>query len=274
MFSGCDGMGGGGNGIQVFDPHTGTYGLKIELLANSPPESVKDGGYLRTGIMIQNEGAFDVTDGKASIIYNIADLSINNPSQSLNLEGKSKIREKGEGKTIFWEADVSDVQEDITSQLSFIVTYKYQTNAFIDYCIDPDQYDEKVGEKSCTAQETISLSGQGAPVSVSKIISTYYPSSENSGEIELDIEVKNLRNGKIFKGSNNLENSNKAILKGFISGQQIDCDSELSFEENSATTKCYFNYNYNAEETTPLHIVVDYVYQEETESEEFLIEKK
>lgn len=273
---GCDGVNfGGRDGIDVFDPYQGPDGLIIDYLPNSPPKRVKSGGNFRTGVTIENRGAFDVSNGKIAITYNSNDLLIKQNKKNIKLLGKSKLNRVGEAKTYFWETNVAQIQQEVTSQIGFVVTYKYQTNAFLDYCIDPDTYEQQIGDKSCQSTDTISLSNQGAPVSVSKISSTYFPTSDSSGDIELEITVKNHKNGKIFGGvsASNPGKENTATLHASISGKPIKCDEKLKFEENTAETKCYINYNLPNEESKPLHIVVDYVYQQTVPSVEFTIEK-
>ncbi len=276
IIAGCDGFGGGGSGgMDVFDPYQGSAGLQIDLLPNSPPDRVKSGGHFRSGVMIENVGAYDVSGAKIVMTHNRDDLSVGNIMQTINLLGKSRFMKVGETDTFFWEADVTDTSEDITSQVGYIITYKYQTNAFVDYCIDPDRFEQQVGDKSCDSPDSLSLSGQGAPVGVSQITSTYFPLTDTTGEIELEITVSNLKDGEIYGGSSvsSLGPINTASLQASISGNSINCDPDLVFEEGSAETKCYTTYNKDVEEIKPLHIIVDYVYQQEIPDAEFTIEK-
>lgn len=269
FLTGCS-PGGGGPSIATFDPYQGSEGLTPVFAANSPPDDVREGKDIKIGIKMENKGAFDVNNGRIVLDYNVRDFQVSDPQKSVNLLGKSKLSTNGESDIYFWDVHVSNVKKDLDADIGATVTYRYQTNAFVDICIDPDLFDQKFGKKTCSPKEKISQSSQGAPVGVTEIGTEYFPLSDTSGEIEFEIVVRNLRQGFVYSGSK----LNALTVNAQLSDSLLKCDpSEIKLEEGEGKTRCTGSYNTDTEYLTPLHVKLDYVYKETMTSVPIRIKK-
>ena len=272
---GCDGFIGGDGGIEVYDPYHGSEGLVINFLENAPSEYIYSGENLQVGVLVKNDGAFDVEDSVLKLTYTTGDIEIvGGDKQSIKLEGKSTTRQFGAQDVVFWNAAAKEVKFDRSTKIGVIAQYKYQTNAIEDICIDPDKYGEKLGEKTCQTKDTISLSDQGAPVAVTKIETVIIPKSRTEGDIEFTISVENLRDGFVYDGPNTVKNGalNTLNIVATLSGNQITCTpSNIKLEEGE--TKCTASYKTNTEYETPLHIRLDYIYEQTVPPKEITLKR-
>jgi len=187
---GCSGGRGKEDPITSINIYTGVDGITMEFLDNMPPDKLLENEPFSIGLMVKNQGAFDINipkegetvankEANGIIAVTIEEdymtkinyLTDETSSQTIELGGKSRFNIKGE--QIVKRFDIStkliDPRSEIhTSDIFVTACYKYQTKAVADVCIDTDIYNTKPGEKACE-MKTESMVSQGAPVAVTKV---------------------------------------------------------------------------------------------------------
>ncbi|MFH1399302.1 MAG: hypothetical protein ABIG95_04275 [Candidatus Woesearchaeota archaeon] len=270
---GCSG--GSQSTVEVYDPYHGSMGAYAIFLQDSPPSVLRTGLSFRVGAFVKNMGAYNILDGFVVLSFAPSDVEINEPKRAFKLDGKSTYRAEGEQEVFWWDGRTKDVKAKLTS-MRLITTYRYQTNAKLDVCIDPDKYGEYIGRKECTTRSTIRMQDQGAPIAVVEIVPEIVAKTRTSGEVEYKIYIQNVGGGEVYSNLDTtyLNGLNQLSLSAFLSTQQITCEHPIiALVDGYGETKCTASYSSNNAYTTTLHIVMDYVYKQTLDSGEIEIKK-
>ena len=207
--------------------HTGTEGIAIGFLPNNPPDEIhveQQGTDTFDVILdIRNRGAYpqpDDSGGIASskgkvflsgydtniISFRVKDarsgqqgtssggLSFGDLSK-MSLEGKSIINLNGGQDVIAFTGSVDGNKLNVEKyEPTFLATacYYYETAAGQSVCIDPDPY-STISEKKVCEVKDVSLSGQGAPIAVTKIDEQAF-----AYKTQFRITIKNAGNGEVM----------------------------------------------------------------------------
>jgi len=163
------------------DYHTGTQGITINFLTNSPPSRVYEGDNLDIAIELQNKGAFP---GEGNSLTGKLELSGFDPASirgswdgggnmPTSLEGKNQGNPEG-GYAVMTFKDRSGVRVPFDADYyepTILVhsCYKYETEADVMVCIDPDPYEVVEERKVCKIGDVSVGGGQGAPISVTRV---------------------------------------------------------------------------------------------------------
>jgi hypothetical protein len=205
LLAGC---GGGSSVVIETDVYSGTEGLRMRWLDNSPPADIPENQAFPMGVELSNEGAHDIVDGYLTLIYEqdyidierwegLSTMSEN--TAYINLQGRSKLVSVGDRDTaiIYMESgELEAMTETHTVFTSLTACYEYMTYFGESVCIDAEQYTTKDIEKTCEVQP-LSFSGQGAPVAVTRVEPTMY---FDSGRINprFKITVANVGDGEVI----------------------------------------------------------------------------
>jgi len=269
--AGCDG---GGNNQP--NPYTGSQGLYMEFHQSSPPAYVNPGKSFRIIIYLSNYGASDITSGRL-YLTNIIDDDISiegGKTKPFTLYGRSVQIPQGEKKVFTWDARATTKETNIISKVGAAADYGYATNAVTAICIDPtrdtDLGTNKIG-KPCTMPKEISLTDQGAPVAVKRIVTDIDPEAK---QLILTIGVENVGGGYVSAGT--IDNSNLGFLDSEVrlAGQPIRCESSrIALVEDRGEIVCTASYASETAYTTTLQINLNYIYRQNLSPRDIEIRK-
>ncbi len=198
---------------------------------------------------LTNEGAAPIDDGVISINAE-QDLVIvqGERVRTFTLEGKRPENIKGDQtlESIQLRSKALPPQTEIvTTQLGATFCYPYSTHAELTTCIDTDIFN-RATTKACKTQSQ-TFSGQGGPVSVSKIEPSLTPHDDTSKiRVEYLITVRNLGTGQVFDEAQSAEACtpgvtpewNKVGIRAFLGDQQLTCKEFVTLENKETTLRC------------------------------------
>ena len=152
---------------------SGTEGLRMNFVTNSPPAKVFDKDPLVVTVELRNMGAEDIRGSIFITGFDRTIIPIGEQSAEFNLVGKKGFFSSKEG-----ELQVKDFKSDPVNldqldlyKAPMLVTscYVYQTIASTSVCIDPDPFGVSQRAKACTPANSQMSGGQGAPIAVTSI---------------------------------------------------------------------------------------------------------
>ncbi len=157
------------------DFRKGYGGLEIESLEGLPPKEMYEGGNFKIGIRLKNTGAYDIKRGELEIAgFDESYVILSQKRKNLEpILGKSITNP--EGGFYIEEFDGQVLRslggaKEYPATYFIISRYDYRSEAQTDVCINTNLYsDLKLSEDSCKPEVSISFSGQGAPVAITKI---------------------------------------------------------------------------------------------------------
>jgi hypothetical protein len=242
FLSSCSSSGSESNAYIEQQHKTGFQGLEISLEDNRPPDGVLSGRNYDMSIRLVNKGAFDISDGKLSIlgfderyvgIYHAVD--VNFPTDSNFLRGNEIMGFDGDQTMLSFDLFINELEEGKeTEHQSYFVTasYNYYAELSETICINPGAGDisyDVHGSGCSDADSYLRIKGQGSPISVTEVEAI--PSS--GSEIELRITFENGGNGEaekltLVKANLGHESLNCEFRKG--EGNSIEFDSDYDQE--------------------------------------------
>lgn len=265
--------------------NTGTDGINLDFQKNYPPTELIEDQDFAISLILENKGAQDISNGYISLIteqeyIEIIEWQGTNPITTLlsefSAEGKSQYNPKGEIKPVtilLRSKKLKPMEETHTVFFGITTCYPYKTTYSASVCIDPDPLELRQQEKVCE-METISSSGQGAPVSVSEI-TPLFKTEGNQIFPRFKLKIENKGNGEVIKeGKEKAACSSQGLEKTDIGSVMISSIKmpDLEFEcqpnpiiirEGTATTMCTSKEGMEREfsaYTTTLMIELDYSY--------------
>ena len=230
--------------IQEKDPLYGTRGLTINFIRGIPPSQVYEGDQIDIGIELSNEGSYPITRGFYNLITENQYVSINNMGYEKDfigeypMQGKTLFSQKGDKKQLSILANIGDVESfsGIDTNLVVQACYEYMTNLSTEVCIDTNQYDNSY-EKPCKVK-TLTFSGEGAPISITKVeprISTRInPLGEKIIIPQFILYIKKVQQGEVINpnkleeicgnGYVNDKDFGRLIVKGKLGNVPLKCE--------------------------------------------------
>lgn len=209
MISGCKGKKDTQKALEEI--RTGTQGLTITFLANNPPPTIHaeqdSGNDFDVILELRNKGAFPQPEDRMPAPpgwlyisgYDPNVIIFGSPVQPFSgkpLDGKSTINPNGGVDLITFKGRVSYGNLNVDRYeptLLATACYGYRTVAEPSVCIDPDPYSTVSQKKVCQVQD-ISLTSQGAPVTVTKIAEEAF-----AKKTQFRITMKNIGGGDVIK---------------------------------------------------------------------------
>ncbi len=251
---------------------TGYNGLTITTLENYPPTTVYPSSNFGMVIKLDNQGAYQLSNGKVEIVgfdnkYMILDQylqEIRSLSGNNYLEGKSHTNPKGEFSYLEFKATSKKLfngSQMYHAPYFIKAEYDYQNELTHTVCINPNLY--AVNDAGCKVTFQKSFSGQGSPVAITDMEEVIHPGSIPQAEFRFKIKnngrgkVKkiNLKTAKLGKDNlicefrNNPGKNKKEITFKNKQETTLICKKAISSGKSYYTTLYIdFSFHYNLEE--------------------------
>jgi hypothetical protein len=185
---------------------TGTRGVTLEFLPNSPPEQLYDLSEFLVVLNVRNQGNYDISGTDCFIQITGIDPNIVQLPSVLScgdIEGKNVYNvEGGFNQVQFGPTSVvlpAGVFE-YNPPLQATVCYNYVTRASPQVCIDPLFYQISAEQKACRVRDVPMGGGQGAPVGIN------YVNVEMTGnKAVFEIDVVNYGGGRVLSRGANIQ---------------------------------------------------------------------
>jgi hypothetical protein len=310
--------------ITDVDIRTGKIGLKMEFIDNAPPEDVFEDGLFPISLRVKNNGAYSINvDDEDSQFESVSlvlgfdkghmDYRLNGGSKkvevggissplsinelvSFEIDGKSITNLVGDEEFINFDMEAKLISGQSETQKSTILAtacYPYETILGTSICIDTDILQERKGEKACENQDLSFTTGQGAPVSITKIETRMLPQDDEKLKPHFLIHVKNVGNGEIIDRSKTqlacsnerltYRDFNTLVISATLSGVQLKCGTQeigpiaVKLKDKEDIIRCTHEENGGISRSreayiAPLRIELDYGYTH-TISKGIIIEK-
>ncbi len=259
---------------------TGTQGVQLQLIQDSPPSLLYDQNDLTALVEVKNRGSYDLRAQDCFVQVtgfdpNIITGGFSSPrscAESLGvLEGKTLYNTEGSFNTLEFTSTINlplNVQ-DYSPNLNFLTCYNYHTIASPSVCVDPMFYQVSADQKTCIPKDVLTAGGQGGPVGV-----TYVGVNMVGSKAIFEINVKNLGTGKVLSPYASIQNCGQAPLDfkelnlvGYnvemTGGGKINCkptDGFVRLTNGQGKIICSFNIPGSAPFETLLLVDLDYAY--------------
>jgi hypothetical protein len=219
--------------LQTTDFHTGTEGIYMRFLQDTPPRRIYTNTPMEIMVEYSNKGAGNIAGGKLYLSGFDKQYIMPYPEMQPNIEaeGKSAFNPYG---TITQIATFSVSQvtlpynvDKVTQTIKATACYEYMTEASIEVCIDP-KTTTTLRERTCMPQSSYSAgSGQGAPVAVTRVEQETY-----QNKLQFRIYFSNVGGGTVLK--------NTAINDCHTSLNRVDANKleVVSVEYSGKTMNC------------------------------------
>ena len=243
----------------VVDYHSGTHGLEIDTLLNTPPGVVYENTEFVVGVEIKNKGAHDVSTGVIAITgLDPKYANIDKEQDTFDIVGKSPSYPEGGLEVIYFKIkNIWFPQGKETHRLPFTIVadYDYQTTGKVEVCINPELFDYvKPIKEVCEVTEINVGGGQGGPLAITKITPSISLLSQdlNKNEVRFGIEISNEEQGEVI-GDLFLEKAllgNKKISCTNIRKQTdkkkwwLSCSTELEGSGDAYVSPLTITFNY------------------------------
>ena len=217
-------IGCGGSDVEKatqFNFKQGTPELNIQLFDNAPPDTIYPQSSFKFIVELDNQAAYDVTDGKVSIIGLDTTYFTVSPNEQVfdPLLGRSLTNPSGERTFVdIFDGKSNDLfQGSEQYSTNFILKAEYtSTMEFVDtVCINPNLYD--VYDAGCAVEETMSYSGQGSPLMVNHVEEIITPG--DFPEVEFRLFLSNGGQGDI---------KDITFMNAELGGKRLECQFQGS----------------------------------------------
>ncbi len=262
ILSACEGLQFGSSAEFNPEVHTGSEGLRVEILKNTPPTEIYEDEQFKVVVRLINKGAYAINDGVVSLTYEkeFVDL-LNDRKKTFDLKGKDVYN--------MWDDEelaVFDLRSKLLDKMSEIHTslllltncYDYETIASFQACIDTNIYKTRpVGEEVCSVKDLTS-SGQGGPLVITRV-----EQDISGGEYiipHFKIYIRNKGNGEVIRYGKKEEACSSVGIVGDdynvidlvnvelsnykLSDGDIKCSPELiKLKDREVMIRCYLDRN-------------------------------
>jgi hypothetical protein len=255
VLAGCS-SGGGSATVEVRDDfRTGSQGLQLEFVRNIPPDEVFENSLITIGVNLHNKGAYDIDGGLLVLNYDNDYISLDSAdSLRFDLEGKSQYTRDGEERPFFFEGSTNNLDQESQRReipLSATACYHYASILSENVCLTlPYDTSQEKGLETCQSKPSLSFSGQGAPVRISKVdVSVFASELTQSTKVAFDITFTHSGKGLLApeqtydsictsrSGSANVDEI--TLVSALLSDTIMSCNKQsFSLKENSAKIRC------------------------------------
>ncbi|PIZ51555.1 hypothetical protein COY27_03205 [Candidatus Woesearchaeota archaeon CG_4_10_14_0_2_um_filter_33_13] len=261
---------------------TGTQGITLDFVSNSPPSLIYDQNELVAIVEIHNKGNHDLTAQECFIQVtgfdtNIIKGGLQTPRSCAEnmaglLEGKNLYNlQGGVNQLEFMSPNVMLPPGvfEYNPTLNFVTCYNYHTISNPQVCVDPLFYQVTSEQKNCLPTDVSMGGGQGAPVGIS-----YVNVDMVGNKAVFEINVVNQGGGRVLSPYADIRTCGQASLRyedldkvGYSvqlsGGNLIDCkprDGMVRLTNNNGKVVCSFSIPGTSAFLTPLMIDLDYGY--------------
>lgn len=261
---------------------TGTQGVELQLLQDSPPSLLYDQNELIALVEVKNRGSHDLRAQDcfvqvAGFDPNIISGGFSSPRSCAEglgvLEGKNIYNTEGSTNVLEFESSINLPfgVPDYSPTLNFLTCYNYHTLANPSVCVDPLFYQVSSEQKTCRPKDAVMGGGQGGPVGIS-----YVGVDMVGGKAIFEINVRNLGSGRVLSPFANIQNCGQASIEykdldkvaynvEMTGGGKINCkpqDGFVRLVNGQGKIICSFNIPGAAAFETLLLVDLDYSYMD------------
>ena len=277
---GCNQGKGPSTSITDDEIYKGKVGLTFNFKDGMPPLVVHENDVFPVSFELKNEGAFDIKNG--NLLLNIEkdylEIESGNEREDLEIYGRSRENpEAGIDVMNFFikSKKLGTEMETITSNILATTCYEYRTYFSENICIDTDYYEIKNIAKSCDAEDLSFGSGQGSPITITKVESrmledndkikpmfVIYIRNQGLGEVISSDSVDDICSSKTvdYDAINNIE------IEAYLSGSLLECKPENPrLKDKEEIVRCTLEEGIGKDVqpyTTLLTVIIDYGYTE------------
>ncbi|MDP3698583.1 MAG: hypothetical protein Q8R47_03270 [Nanoarchaeota archaeon] len=259
---------------------TGTQGVELQLIQDSPPAILYDQSDLIALVEVKNKGSHDLKAQDCFVQVtgfdrNIISGSFFGPRSCAEgvgvLEGKNLYNTEGSSNILEFQSGINLPAgvPDYNPTLNFLSCYHYHTIANPSVCVDPLFYQVSAEQKTCRPKDVPMGGGQGGPVGV-----TYVGVDMVGNRAIFEINIKNLGLGRVLSPFANLNNCGQSSLEyqdldkvqynvEMTSGGKVNCkpqDGFVRLSNGQGKIICTFDIPGASAFETPLSIDLDYSY--------------
>jgi hypothetical protein len=276
--------------------YIGTQGVTLDIFNNKLPDTAYENQDFNFIIKLENVGAYPSSNTRLIVSLEKGYLEFANGNNifeksggELNLRGKTTVETFNDFAVIELPIRINEIDPQSEYHDTTILTtlcYDYTNLAFVELCIDTDPYGSKSIIKTCSLQESISMSGgQGGPISVTSIEPQMLVNN-NLVRPHFVINIQNHGGGiPISTGSGGQVCNSNALgpmtynavsvnveLSEF-SNQQFDCfPREVMLRHSTESVTCTLKEGVGIPKTsasfmTPLKVTLNYGYTESISKE-------
>jgi len=214
---------------------TGTQGVTVDFVQNSPPDTIYAGEVYTLALEVRNRGAHPLNedDMTVSLFFSGFDdtLLTGINDESITVFDKKTVTNPEGGFEIFdldFGVQIYDDTDSLPQDIRVTACYDYETVAGLDVCVDPDP--TKDDDDSCRPAGASGAGGQGAPVAITSV--TQEPLK---GKTRFTMRIQNVGTGDVFRGSNclNIDRREKDIIQfhgASIGNTPLTCSADASGE--------------------------------------------
>ncbi len=245
----------GGSSYNAADFKTGYKGLVVTPIKNAPPKEIYAGSNIKVGIRLENLGAYEATNGKIQLSgFDKTYLSFFKTEETLEtMEGKSAINPIGSMNFKEFEGKVSlpEGLKEHLEKFNIVTSYDYTMELNHDACINPHMYELSSEKDACRIKDSVSFSGQGSPIAITKVEEIIFPG--NKPKVEFRLHFKNKDKGKV---------TDLMIEEGKLGNQMILCSPmELDLEKGDSIVVCQAPLQNQNVYTTTLFVKTTFSYE-------------
>jgi hypothetical protein len=197
------------------DLYSGTDSLEIEIIEKNPPEEVYDNSVFNLGLLLRNQGPFNIESGYIALsleedFMSIQDWDVEDVLGSpisknvilFNINGKNLENREGDKgyvtASILTKEIPKSQPKEHNSPLILTTCYPYQTILSETVCVDTDIFNLNEENKACEIKD-FSSSSQGAPLAITNVKVNMLPLRNSKGvKPEFIIEIENQGPGQIL----------------------------------------------------------------------------
>lgn len=230
--------------------HTGTDGLVLKFLPQTPPNIAYSGETMDIQVEISNKGAYPVNNG---LLYftgfdkSIIDLGGYEYVSIPLIESKAEyLREGGKDVIILSDQEYMGDEIDVSlppgvdnyqTRIEAIACYTYKTTATIPICIDANP---RIDTHDACKPTNVGGGSQGAPISVSNV-----QVEPGYGKLRLILTLNNVGNGVVINtdscpfGYKYNELGNLEGLEVNLEGITLLCNPDTNVKLSGGSAKVY-----------------------------------
>jgi len=265
------GCGAGGPQDISYNFKQGIKEVTFSFLENAPPKQVYPSSNFKMIAAVDNQAAYDVTNGVVKIVGLDARYFYVTPEEQEfgPLLGKSILSPAGDKVFLEFDGFSQALFENAEEYVgNFLLKAAYRSTMYFadTVCINPTLYD--VYSAGCKVQASKAYSGQGAPVAVTKLEEVVSPDAA----VEFRIFLRNSGRGKVSTLTLNnarlggkelecefqraVENKKSLILNQKMQEAALICKTLLDSQNSYETTLSLgFSYKYEVEQRHSLRLV-------------------
>ncbi|MDO8511002.1 MAG: hypothetical protein Q7S55_02450 [Nanoarchaeota archaeon] len=259
---------------------TGTQGVELQLIQDSPPSILYDQSDLIALVEVKNKGSYDLKAQDCFVHVtgfdrNIISGSFFGPRSCAEgvglLEGKNLYNTEGSSNILEFESSINLPLQvpDYNPTLNFLSCYHYHTIANPSVCVDPLFYQVSAEQKTCRPKDVAMAGGQGGPVGVS-----YVGVDMVGNRAIFEINIRNMGTGRVLSPFANINNCGQASIDyqdldrvqynvEMTGGGKVNCkpqDGFVRLSNGQGKVICTFDIPGSSAFETPLLIDLDYSY--------------